>query len=91
MPQQWHRYNENHEISNHVEGGYDCSCDVGVDASPGYNWIPVSLDRYALEDCTESLSRTLAEDEDANAPQSDYEGPANGKIRYDYRRRGLRI
>ncbi len=41
--------------------------------------VPIRSDWHTLEDGAERLGRTVAKDEDANAPQGNYKRPADGK------------
>lgn len=43
------------------------------------SWVPICFDGKALEERRECLSDTVAEDEDANNPENDGEGPTDKK------------
>lgn len=78
-PQQWHRQCKDHKISDHVQGGKDSGCEVRIDALPLDRRVPIWPDGHALEDGAESLSGTIAKDEDAYTPQGNHKRPADGE------------
>lgn len=70
---QGHRHDEHYEIGEDVHGGDDGRSEIGVDAVVIDADLPIRIDGQALEDGSEGLHETVADDEDADYLQRQHE------------------